>query len=58
MFTDVFLLAQQAKDKEDDTEIGGDQGSLMDSPGEGKGEDSDQRKQNGEDDGDFGHGVL
>lgn len=58
MFPEVFLLAKQAKDKEDDAKVGGDQGGFVNGPGKGKGEDSDQGEKNGEDNGGFGHGVL
>jgi len=58
VFAEVFLLAEQAKDQEDDPEVGRDESGFVDSAGQEEGSQAKGDIEGGEDEGDFGHGKI
>jgi len=58
VFAEIFPLAEEAENEEDDPEVAGDQGGFVSGPGQEKGCQTQGHIQKREDDGDFWHGFV
>ena len=58
VFAEVFFLAKEAENEEDDSKVAGDQGGFMDGSGQKEGGQTKEKIRQGEKDGDFWHGFV
>ena len=58
VFAEVFLLAEESENQQDDAKVGGDESGFVDGAGEEESGKAEGDVEKGEDESDFGHAIF